>query len=149
MNALALDLGSRTGFAIMRDGKITIGARKLRHDRSATGTRFLDFRNWLIETINAYNICIAFFERVYRHKGTDAAHVYGGFMYALAAVCEEKHIKCVGIPVGTIKKVATGNGHASKEDVIAFAKRHGFDPVDDNAVDALAILFAGLNMRKN
>jgi Holliday junction resolvasome RuvABC endonuclease subunit len=89
-----------------------------------------------------------FFERVRAHKGTDAAHVYGGFMYILAAVCEEKRIKCIGIPVSTIKKTATGNGHASKEDMIVFAKRCGFNPVDDNAADSLAVLFAGLNMLK-
>jgi Holliday junction resolvasome RuvABC endonuclease subunit len=145
MNVLALDLGTATGFAIWKGGEILSGVKKLRHDRRASGARFLDFRNWLIETINAHNICSVFFERVYGHKGTDAAHVYGGFMYALAAVCEEESIRCVGIPVTTIKKYATGNGRATKEEMIAAARSRGFNPVDDNSADALAILLTGLH----
>jgi hypothetical protein len=66
----------------------------------------------------------------------------------LAAICEEKQIKCVGIPVATIKKITTGNGHASKEDMMDFAKRCGFNPGDDNSADALAILLTGLNLLK-
>jgi Holliday junction resolvasome RuvABC endonuclease subunit len=145
MNVLALDLGSKTGYAIEKDGRITAGTKKLKHGRHASGLRFLDFRNWLIETIEAYNIYIVFFERVYGHKGTAAAHVYGGFMYTLATVCEEKHVRCVGIPVGTIKKFATGKGNATKEEMISVARVCGFNPVDDNEADALAILFTGLN----
>jgi Holliday junction resolvasome RuvABC endonuclease subunit len=148
MNFLSLDLGSKTGFGILKDGNITIGTKKLRHDRNASGVRFLYFRNWLIETIETYNIYSVFFERVYGHKGVDAAHVYGGFMYTLAAVCEEKHIKCIGIPVGTIKKFATGNGHATKEEMMNFARRLGFNPIDDNAADSLAILLTGINTLK-
>jgi Holliday junction resolvasome RuvABC endonuclease subunit len=149
MNILSLDLGSKTGFSILNGGKIICGTKKLRHDKNASGVRFLDFRNWLVETIKTHNIYVVFFERVYAHKGTAAAQCFGGFMYALAAVCEELSIECIGIPVCTIKKVATGNGHASKKDMIAFAESCGFNPVDDNAADALAVLFVGLNILKN
>jgi Holliday junction resolvasome RuvABC endonuclease subunit len=144
MNVLALDLGSRTGFAILKDERIIIGTRKLKHDKRASGRRFLDFRNWLVQIIKAHNIYVVFFERVYRHSGTEAAHVYGAFMYTLAAVCEELSVKCTGIPVGTIKKFATGKGNASKEDMINFAKSCGYNPLDDNSADALAILLTGL-----
>jgi Holliday junction resolvasome RuvABC endonuclease subunit len=145
MNILALDLGTRTGYAILKNNLITIGTRKLKHDKRASGRRFLDFRNWLIQLIRAHNIYRVFFERVYRHSGTEAAHVYGAFMYTLAAVCEELHVKCAGIPVTTIKKFATGKGNASKEDMINFAKSWGYNPLDDNSADALAILLTGLH----
>jgi Holliday junction resolvasome RuvABC endonuclease subunit len=144
-SVLALDLGTKMGFAIVKGGVITSGTRKLHHNRSASGARFLDFRNWLIVTIDTCGIDRVYFERVYAHKGTDAAHVYGGFMYTLAAVCVEKKILCVGIPVGTIKKFATGSGNATKEEMIAAARSRGFNPIDDNEADALAILLAGLN----
>jgi hypothetical protein len=110
MNILALDLGTTTGFSLQKEGEIIYGTKKLRHDKNASGARFLDFRNWLIETISAHNIHMVFFERVYGHKGTAAAQCFGGFMYTLAAVCEELSIECIGIPVCTIKKVATGIG---------------------------------------
>jgi Holliday junction resolvasome RuvABC endonuclease subunit len=45
-----------------------------------------------------------------------------------------------GVPVGSIKKHATGKGNASKEMMIAAAKARGFRPADDNEADALAIL---------
>jgi Holliday junction resolvasome RuvABC endonuclease subunit len=145
MNVLALDLGTRTGYAIYKEGTIIGGTQKLRHCKNASGLRFVHFRRWLIATIATHNIYSVFFERVVRHKGTAAAHVYGGFMYMLAAVCEEMQIKCTGLPVGMIKKFMTGKGNATKDEMIAAAKLRGFNPIDDNAADALAILLTGLN----
>jgi Holliday junction resolvasome RuvABC endonuclease subunit len=48
------------------------------------------------------------------------------------------------LPVGTIKRHATGNGNASKEAVIAAVRSLGFDPADDNEADALALLDGAL-----
>jgi Holliday junction resolvasome RuvABC endonuclease subunit len=144
MNILALDLGTKSGYAIFSNGEIICGTKKLRHDKNASGVRFLNFRNWLIETIETYNIYCVFFERVYGHKGTAAAQCFGGFMYTLAAVCEEFGVKCIGITVGTIKKFTTGKGNATKEEMIAAVKSRGFNPADDNEADALAILFLAL-----
>jgi Holliday junction resolvasome RuvABC endonuclease subunit len=145
MNILALDLGSKNGFAILKDNQITIGTKKLHHDKEASGVRALDFYRWLIQMIRENDISQVYFERVYAHSGTQAAHLYGYFMHTLAAICEELHVKCTGIPVTTIKKYATGNGRATKEEMMDFARQRGFNPVDDNSADALAILLTGLN----
>ena len=75
-----------------------------------------------------------------KHAGVDAAHAYGGFMAHLTAWCEHHQIPYQGVPVGTIKKHATGKGNASKAEMIAAAKARGHDPVDDNHADALALL---------
>ncbi len=80
------------------------------------------------------------FEEVRRHFSTDAAHAYGGFLATLTAWCEHHQIPYQGVPVGTIKKHATGKGNASKEDVIAAIRARGHAPVDDNEADALALL---------
>jgi Holliday junction resolvasome RuvABC endonuclease subunit len=144
-----LDLGTSTGFAVWKDGSIVSGIKKLRHNKNASGLRFLDFRRWLIRMIEEHNIYVVFFERVRGHKGTDAAHCYGAFMYTLAAVCEELGIKkCVGIPVGSIKKFATGKGNASKAEMIAAVRANGFNPLDDNEADGLAILLTALHLFK-
>jgi Holliday junction resolvasome RuvABC endonuclease subunit len=45
-----------------------------------------------------------------------------------------------GVPVGTIKRHITGRGNADKDAVIAAVRALGFDPVDDNEADALALL---------
>ena len=45
-----------------------------------------------------------------------------------------------GVPVGTIKKHATGKGNAGKGDVIAAMRAKGHPVTDDNEADALALL---------
>jgi Holliday junction resolvasome RuvABC endonuclease subunit len=144
MNILALDLGTKMGHALYKDGKILSGVKKLRHDKRASGIRALDFYYWLTQTIKGHNISKVYFERVYAHSGVEAAHLYGYFMHTLAAVCEEYGIKCVGLAVGTIKKFMTGKGNATKDEMIAAARLRGFDPQTDDEADALAILFLAL-----
>ena len=75
-----------------------------------------------------------------RHAGTDAAHVYGGLLAGLTAWCEQQAIAYQGVPVGTIKRFATGKGNADKAAMIAAIRARGFNPADDNEADALAIL---------
>ena len=45
-----------------------------------------------------------------------------------------------GVPVGSIKKHATGKGNADKAAMIDAARARGFSPADDNEADAIAIL---------
>jgi Holliday junction resolvasome RuvABC endonuclease subunit len=85
-----------------------------------------------------------YFEAVRRHVGTDASHVYGGLLATLTAWCEEHGIPYSGAPVGTWKRHACGKGNASKDDVIAAMRARGFEPVDDNEADALAVLLWAL-----
>ena len=140
---LALDLGTTTGWALRgSDGHITSGSESFRPQRfEGGGMRFLRFRRWLTEIKQSCDrIDCLHFEEVRRHVSTDAAHVYGGFLATLTAWCEHHQIPYQGVPVGTIKKHATGKGNASKEDVIAAVQARGHDPVDDNEADALALL---------
>jgi Holliday junction resolvasome RuvABC endonuclease subunit len=120
--------------------------KKLRHDRRASGVRALDFYRWLTQMIREHGINQVYFERVYAHKGVEAAHLYGYFMHTLAAVCEEHGIKCIGFSVGTIKKSMTGKGNATKEEMIVAARLRGFDPQTDDEADALAILLLTLKI---
>lgn len=101
--------------------------------------RFIRFSKWLAEITSSGNVRI-YFEEVRRHMGVDAAHCYGGFMAHLTAFCDERSIPYAGVPVGTIKKHATGKGNAPKGDMIKAMKLKGFDPKDDNEADALALL---------
>ena len=140
---LALDLGTTTGWALRgSDGHITSGSESFRPQRfEGGGMRFLRFKRWLNELLSASNhINAVFFEEVRRHAGVDAAHAYGGFMATLTAWCEHHQIPYQGVPVGTIKKHATGKGNAGKAEMVAAAKARGFDPADDNHADALALL---------
>ena len=140
---LALDLGTTTGWALNDQNKqITSGVAYFKPQRyEGGGMRYLRFRRWL-EEINEPNSEInqIYFEEVRNHKGCDAAHVYGGLLAHLSAWCEQNQIPYSGIPVGTIKKHITGKGNSSKELVIKAIKNLGFNPIDDNEADALALL---------
>ena len=140
---LALDLGTTTGWAMqLADGAIVSGTVSFRPGRyEGGGMRFLRFRSWLEEMLrSAPGLATVHFEEVRRHVGTDAAHIYGGFLAHLTAWCEMKLIPYQGVSVGAIKRHATGKGNADKQAVIAAIKSRGFTPADDNEADAIAIL---------
>lgn len=140
---LALDLGTHTGWAIRQhDGGIVSGTQHFAPSRfEGGGMRFLRFKHWLTEMKQtAGGVDAVYFEEVRRHVGVDAAHAYGGFLAHLTAWCEHHSIPYQGVPVGTIKKHATGKGNGDKKAVIAAIKAKGFDPADDNEADALALL---------
>lgn len=140
---LALDLGTTTGWALRaEDGMITSGTASFRPGRyDGGGMRYLRFTNWLAEIDRLSGLIAAiWFEEVRRHAGTDAAHVYGGLMATLTAWAEMRGVPYAGVPVGTIKRHATGKGNAPKYAMMAAAKARGFNPVDDNEADAIAIL---------
>ncbi|MBU9608232.1 hypothetical protein LGN12_13080 [Burkholderia multivorans] len=140
---LALDLGTTTGWALRgSDGHITSGSESFRPQRfEGGGMRFLRFKRWLNELLSASShINAVFFEEIRRHAGVDAAHAYGGFLTTLTAWCEHHQIPYQGVPIGTIKKHATGKGNAGKEDVIAAMRALDHAVADDNEADALALL---------
>ena len=140
---LALDLGTKTGWALHHlDGSIISGTECFKPQRfEGGGMRFLRFKRWLNELLSAsHSINAVYFEEVRRHAGVDAAHAYGGFMGHLTAWCEHHNIPYQGVPVGTIKKHATGKGNAGKDEMITSVRERGHTPVDDNEADALALL---------
>ncbi len=131
---LALDLGTKTGWAT----DSATGSINFKQDRfQGGGMRYLRFRIWLTEMLGLCQFNVVYFEEVRRHAGTDAAHVYGGFLAHLTAWCEENSIGYQGVPVGTIKKHATGKGSANKITMAqAYEAKWGKKPDDDNECDA-------------
>jgi Holliday junction resolvasome RuvABC endonuclease subunit len=144
---LALDLGTTTGWAVRTARcRILHGTAEFRPSRyEGGGMRYLRFGRWLDQTLEITgSIDAVYVEEVRRHIGTDAAHVYGGLLATLTAWCEENGIPYQGVPVGTIKRYATGKGNADKAAMIAAVRERGFEPADDNEADAIAILLWAL-----
>ena len=140
---LALDLGTTTGWALRAPGGLitsgTVSFRPSRYDGG--GMRYLRFTNWLTELDRLSGpIAAIWYEEVRRHAGTDASHIYGGLMATLTSWAELRGVPYQGVPVGTIKRFATGKGNAKKDAMIAAARDRGFSPADDNEADAIAIL---------
>ena len=139
---LALDLGTTTGWASSTGGIVHSGTTSFRTSRyDGGGMRYLRFQNWLDQLgRDSGGLTAIYFEEVRRHAGTDAAHVHGGFLATLGAWCERQGVPYQGVPVGTIKRFATGKGNAGKDAVMAAVRARGFSPGDDNEADAIAIL---------
>lgn len=141
-NYLALDLGTKTGYCIAIESKITKSGTinfRINKDKSLGG-KFSRFNTWLSAVVDSYNIEKIVYEQVYGHTGVEAAHVYGGFLYHMASIAYNKKIELLGVGVGTIKKAISGNGHATKQEVISAVRTLGFNPIDDNEADAIAIM---------
>lgn len=141
MSILNLDLGTKTGWAVIRScGEILWGTQSFQPGRyEGGGMRYLRFAQWLDEMYSISKIEAIHFEEVRRHIGTDAAHVYGGFLSHVSAWAEGKSIPYLGVPVQTIKKFATGKGNAKKEMVIQAVRDRGYTVHNDNEADAVAL----------
>ena len=147
---LALDLGTTTGWALRGyDGLITTGTASFKPGRyDGGGMRYLRFTNWLTEIDRLSGpVGELYFEEVRRHVATDAAHVFGGLLAVLTSWAELRGVPYQGVPVGTIKRHATGHGNANKQAMIDAARKRGFSPTDDNEADAIAILLWALQTR--
>jgi Holliday junction resolvasome RuvABC endonuclease subunit len=143
---LALDLGTKTGWAFNEHGRSIIsGTWNLAPEKGETeGERYRKFTTALdvfFEREMPSSGMIIAYEDVRRHLGTCAAHVYGGLLATLKTWCLN-HALDVPIPVGVkqIKKFWTGNGNSRKKWMVEEALERGFYPADDNEADALALL---------
>ena len=146
---IAIDLGTKTGWAVYRDGKITSGTWQLVDPKrkESAGYRYWQFELQLMRLIRAVTasntpISCVYFEEVRRHLGTEAAHVYGGLRATLYTVLDKSGIPYASIPVATIKQAATGKGNAPKDLMLRSAQEKWPEQnvYDDNQADALWIL---------
>ena len=144
MTFLCLDLGTTTGWAHHHKGVTTSGSECFKPKRfEGGGMRYLRFAQWL-EAVTAQKPDYIFYEEVRRHNSTDASHVYGGLMATLTAFCEAQNIPYMGVPVGAIKKHATGKGNAGKPAMIEAMRAKGhthLTDTDDDEADALALMY--------
>ena len=73
-------------------------------------------------------------------SGTDAAHLYGGFLATLTAWCEQQKDRLSGRTGGHDQRFIAGKGNADKQAVVNAVRARGYQPADDNEADAIAIL---------
>jgi len=151
MTAIAFDLGTKTGYAIDTAGVLASGVMNFASRRhEGGGMRYLRFRQAIRELLATHRGGVVFYEEVRHHRGVDAAHVYGGLLSQLQSVCEEEKVPYTGIPVGSIKKFATGKGNSDKKAMVAAAisKYPTQQIADDNQADAIFCLYCGLETLK-
>lgn len=146
MILLSLDLGTRTGWAVgdaPDAGAVLSGTERLRKDTfDSYGMLALRLEELLIRLHAARRFDRVAYEAVRAHKGTKAAHVYGGLLAALQRWCDARAIPYEGVEVAHIKRFATGKGNSGKDAVIAAVERWGYVVQDDNHADAVALFHA-------
>ncbi|HXK60774.1 MAG TPA: hypothetical protein PLP42_12870 [Acidobacteriota bacterium] len=140
MKILALDLGTKCGWAIDHTHRHGVWDLSVRHGESP-GIRYIRFEKLLREVMTT-GVDLVVYELVHRHEGTQAAHIYGGLLASLQRICDQNQVEYQGFGVAEIKKHATGKGNANKEMMIEAARKSYPSATieDDNVADALHLL---------
>lgn len=165
MNILALDLATRTGWAIQEGtGPILSGVQEFKLGRGESpGMRYIRFERWLAEMLVAPAVPLALspprnrvdlvvYEQSLRfHLGGSASDIAGALVGFLQAACARYGIEHLPVNVATIKKFATGKGNAKKPEMIlravaSWPEQFGPGAPDDNQADALHLLAYSLKL---
>src|SRR5437867_4277842 len=147
MRILALDFGSITGFAVGSSTEPPVsGTWKVAPLKGESpGFRYIHLRKKLNTVLEAFpDLKIAVAEMAHMRGGAASEYAIG-CATTLQAWCAEHGIEYTTVHSATLKKWATGHGHASKEEMIAAAIKKGWKPVDDNEADALHLLDYAIN----
>jgi len=148
---LALDTGTNCGWACDAPGGIESGVDRFDVRRGESpGTRYLKFRKWLWDKIQAVKPHLVFYEQTH-NRGGAATEVAAGFVtriQELQAAYNEMlpkgsldRMEFGNVHSATLKKFATGRGNAQKDDMIDAALKKWPSlrermPLDDNEIDA-------------
>jgi Holliday junction resolvasome RuvABC endonuclease subunit len=133
---LALDVATITGWCT----KTASGVWKLAPKKDESkGMRLIRFKAKLKEICEMEEIKLIVFEMP-AIAGKFPNFVGMEMMGVLKLFCEENGINHTGYPPKRLKKEVTGNGNASKNDMIEYCKNHyGIDPETDDEADAVCL----------
>jgi len=145
MIILGLDTGTKTGWCLLKDGKIVESGvqdfSKLRGE--SNGALFLKFRTWLNHILQEQRVKFVAYEMAH-HRGGAATEICVNLTGRVEEVCHELGIEFTGVPSMTLKKWATGKGNADKSRMIEVAKSAlDREPIDDNEADSVLLAMYG------
>lgn len=161
VKCLALDLATKTGFAFnnapceFQASTWELGTVK--ENKAASAERLNRRRDprvvKLFDTLKCYNADLVVFEDVEFRSSLYQMQLWSSLRAAAWLAFPQAHFECV--PVGTLKKFATGHGGATKQMMAkALWRQHPelapiFPGLDDNAIDAIWLwLWARKNLAR-
>lgn len=149
MNILALDLGTRCGWALLTaHGRVESGTETFdlkRHE--SRGMRWVHFNRWLDEMLahsgTVPRVGLVIYEKPLGRFATSGAagEIALGMSTRIDEACARLDIDHTALPPATLKKWTTGKGNAGKPEMMAAVERRwGRRVDDDNEADAFALL---------
>lgn len=154
MKALALDLGTKTGFAYRDErGAIVAGTWRLATpketkgaDRCCADVRLHSLNKHLHDLFLTSVPERVVFEDVQFSVSTAQTQLWSSLRTVMLLKAAAYNVPTSCCPVATLKKFATGSGRAEKSDMANSLRGLGdltvdeIEPLDDNAVDAVHLL---------
>lgn len=160
MKIIAFDLGRRLGWATNLRRKQRWGRIEFSEVRAHREGEFMQMlRGELLELAGGNlrhalppgtleRVDVVVFETPFA-RGRAATRSMWGMAGVLEACASAAGKPVVDVAVATIKKFATGNGHAPKDSMVAAARRMGYRGRDDNEADAYCLLkYAEVNLER-
>ena len=150
MRILALDLGTRTGWALADRGHVESGIQVFDVKRGESpGMRYLRFRHWLAEVCHVglggpfagerLAVRLIVYEQTHQRGGA-ATEVAAGFATRVQEHGAQYGLEHAAVHTATLKKWATGRGNADKPAMVAAAQARGYGGVDEDEADARLLL---------
>ena len=145
MKHLGIDPGSRvTGF-----GVVSLEAGKIRHVEHGfirpkagdRGSRLIEIYHGLVEVLNRHHPESVAMEEVFMAKNVTTALVLGQARGVILGACISQGLRVHDYPSTNIKRIVTGDGHASKHKVqfMVRAVLELRETPQEDAADALAV----------
>jgi Holliday junction resolvasome RuvABC endonuclease subunit len=137
MRILALDCATKTGWALVTEGRIlesgVLDFAKRRGE--SNGSMFLRFRVWLQIMLREVDFVV--YEMAH-HRGGAATEICVNLTGRVQELCAAKKIEYSTVHSGTLKKWACGGGKADKQKMLHAALIYlGRPAEDDNEADAV------------
>lgn len=147
MRVLGLDPGTHLGWCLVDEkgarldsGVIDLDGHLAMDDRSALWAEM----GWLLARQPRDLVA---YERVHRHSGVHAAHMYGGQVAIIQHICTHLGVPWTPVQVATVKAFlqCRASGKDKKKAMVDAAHRLGYPEVKDhNEADALGVALAGV-----
>ena len=116
--------------------------------QAAAGPALALFGLVVIGALSVWNVRAAMLIGIVLTTLAVSSQIGRDLLATLTAWCEQNNIPYQGVPVGSIKKHATGRGNADKQAMVASMQLLGHPVTDDNEADALALLHWALEADK-
>lgn len=145
MSILAIDQGTRTGFALLEGGRRESGTVVFDVKRGESpGCRYIRLNRWLDEFAGRVQLVV--YEQTH-NRGGAATETAAGFATRIQEFCARHGIEHAAVHSATLKKFATGKGNADKSVMLSKARERWPAVADDNEADALwLLLYAVINI---